>query len=199
MGRHHTPTVLLGQLHCIDRLGDGTNLVHFEEKGIACLLLGRLVDAADIGDQQIISNHLDVLANRCRELRIASPVILIEGVFDGHDRVLLREVNEDGRKCTTSQYERAIFGRGLEVEIVVAIRSQKLRRSHIHADFHLFLIASLLDSLHQKINTLIVTLNRRSKSTFISYIAGILAVFVLDHRLERMVDFATHDHRFCKR
>ena len=72
-------------------LCDGADLVDLEQQAVAGLVGHTLGDALGIGDGQIITYHLDA-GLRC-ELRPCRPVILVEGILNGHH---CRRQEEDG-------------------------------------------------------------------------------------------------------
>jgi hypothetical protein len=55
MRDHDTPAVGESILGSLDSLGDGTDLVDLEQKGVASLLLDGLLDEAGVGDGQVIT------------------------------------------------------------------------------------------------------------------------------------------------
>jgi len=57
--RHHdTPASAKGILGGLDGLGDGTDLVDLEEKGVASLGLDGLLDELGVGDGQIVTGRI---------------------------------------------------------------------------------------------------------------------------------------------
>jgi len=87
---HDTPVGTEGVLGSLDGLGDGTDLVDLEEKGVASLGLNGLLDESGVGDGQVVTNNLVVVD--LGEVGPGLPVILSEGVLDGDDGVLGGEV-----------------------------------------------------------------------------------------------------------
>ena len=85
--RHHdSPVVRLSELSSLDRLGDRADLVDLEQKTVACLLLDGRLDTEGVRDCQVITDD----RNAClTQYRPSFPVILVEGVLNRRDRVLL--------------------------------------------------------------------------------------------------------------
>ena len=71
----------------LDGLGDGTNLVNLEQETVAGLLLDGGLDSERVGDSEIVTNDLD--AGRLVQVGPSLPVVLVEGVLDGDNVVLL--------------------------------------------------------------------------------------------------------------
>jgi len=84
---HDTPTVGLSELNSLDRLGDGTNLVDLEEKSVTSLLLDSGLDSEGVGNGKIVTDNLDLSRGVKSGPRL--PVVLVKGVLNGDDVVLL--------------------------------------------------------------------------------------------------------------
>lgn len=70
VGDHDTPASAESVLGGLDGLGDGTDLVDLEEKGVASLGLNGLLDEGRVGDSQIVTGE-QVLAMATRRERTA--------------------------------------------------------------------------------------------------------------------------------
>ena len=108
MGNHDTPAGSVGVFRCLDRLSESADLVDFQEKGVAGLLLDGSPDADGVGDSQVIAgamlgrslvterprNHLpnNLEIGSLEEVDPRIPVVLGEWVLDGNDRVLFGEL-----------------------------------------------------------------------------------------------------------
>ena len=86
---HHAPAGLLGHAHGLDRLGDRPDLVDLEQQRVARLLLDRGLDARRVGHEEVVAD--DLAEARGGEGGGVVPVVLVEGVLDGDDRVVLAE------------------------------------------------------------------------------------------------------------
>ena len=82
MGPHDAATIGLGQFTRMQRLGHGTDLVHFEQEAVAGLLTDSLFNSLRVGDCEIIPNHLD--AGTSCGLLAGFSVFLVKGVLHGH-------------------------------------------------------------------------------------------------------------------
>lgn len=63
-------------------LGDGADLVDFEQQAVAGFLGHTLGDAFGVGDREVVAHHLNGGAG-CK-IGPRFPVILVKGVLDGH-------------------------------------------------------------------------------------------------------------------
>jgi len=70
--------LLLGHVVGLDRLGDCADLVHLEEKSVACLLLDSSGNSVGVGDEEVVADNLDCSVGG--QLGVAFPVVLVEGV-----------------------------------------------------------------------------------------------------------------------
>ena len=71
VGDHDAPAGIHRHLSGLDGLGEGTNLVHLQQESVAGLLVQSGLDSSGVGDQEIVSNNLGVLANSLGESDVA--------------------------------------------------------------------------------------------------------------------------------
>ena len=117
-------------------------MVDFQEEGIASLHFDGLLDSAWVGDEEIISDNLDVLSNEGVHLSISSPVILIERILNGDDGILLNEGLIELSELGIVELVLSVVVSGLEVEIVEELlRVPEFRGSNVHTDFNGVLVA----------------------------------------------------------
>lgn len=89
MRNHDSPPVVSALLVGSNGLSERSDLVDFQKQSIARLLLDSSGNPLLVSDQQIISNYLDIDTQVGSHILIASPVILVEGVFNRDDGVFL--------------------------------------------------------------------------------------------------------------
>ena len=191
MRAHHSPASALGHANSLNRLGDCTNLIDLQEKGVAELVVNGLLNTAGIGDEEIITDNLDLLTKLRSDLLPALKVILLEGILDGDDGVLGNELLVDVKELVLRDHLGAVVVGLLEVEVVELVL-EELRSSDIHAKEDLALVAGLLDGLHNEVETLKVGENVGSETTLITDVGGVLTVLGLDDSLEVVVGLHTH-------
>jgi hypothetical protein len=90
VGDHDAPALGLRELAGSDGLGDSADLVHLEEEAAAGLLLDGSVDALGVGHEEVVTDNLRI-AHASLELDIGIPVVLVKGVLDGDNGVVLGE------------------------------------------------------------------------------------------------------------
>src|SRR5690606_14255539 len=71
-----------GGVDRLERFGKGTDLVHLDEDGIADAALDPLAEANGVGDEEVVADEQDVVADRIGERLPAVPVVLVESVLD---------------------------------------------------------------------------------------------------------------------
>ena len=194
MRAHHSPASALGHANSLNRLGDCTNLIDLQEKGVAELVVNSLLNTAGIGDEEIITDNLDLLTKLRSDLLPALKVILLEGILDGDDGVLGNELLVDVKELVLRDHLGAVVVGLLEVEIVELVL-EELRSSDIHAKEDLALVAGLLDGLHNEVETLKVGENVGSETTLITDVGGVLTVLGLDDALRMEEGGGTHTLR----
>mmetsp|Transcript_79159 Transcript_79159/g.173575 ORF Transcript_79159/g.173575 Transcript_79159/m.173575 type:complete len:466 (-) Transcript_79159:120-1517(-) len=193
---HDAPTVLLAQLHSLDGLANRADLVHLQEEGVAGLVLDGLLHSADVGDGQVVTNNLARLADGSGELGPGSPVVLVERVLDGDDRVVLdKACVELGQLLARHLEVRGLLGlRVPSAEVIdVLTLDLELRGSNIHTNLADVLVASLLDGLHDELDTLLGVAGR-GEATLVTDQGGITTELLLDDALEGVVALAADSH-----
>ena len=95
------------------------------------------------------------------------PVVLVERIFNGNNRVFLDEAQVDIGEFLASDPFGGVGVRVLEVEVVLALLV-KLRRSNIKCDLDLALIASLLDSLGEELKGFLGTRDVGCEATLVT-------------------------------
>jgi hypothetical protein len=190
---HDTPGGSEGVLGSLDGLGDGTDLVDLEEKGVASLGLDGLLDERGVGDSQVITDNLLVVD--LTEVSPGLPVILSEGVLDGDNGVLGSELLVLVGELLVGNPLLGVGLGVLEVKIVLlGVNLVELGRGNIHGDVHLASVAGLLDGLSDKLESLLGGLNVGSDTTLVTNVTSGLAVLLLGERLEGLVDLSTPAH-----
>ena len=79
-------------LHGLERLGQGAYLVHLNENCVSGTKLDALLEARGVGNEEVITHELDLLAQTLGELLPAIPVLLVETVLDRDDGILIDEL-----------------------------------------------------------------------------------------------------------
>lgn len=133
-------------------------MVDLEQETVASLLVDGSLDAERVGDGQVVADNLD------RGVRDEAgpliPVILIEGVFDGDDGVLLDVAAVEVGKLLASDLVRAFLVGVLEVEVVVLAVVGLLVEfggGDVESDLDFTLVSGLFDGLDEKFERLLGT------------------------------------------
>ena len=79
----------MGHLDGLQRLRDRTDLVQLDEDGVAAAQANALGQALGVGDKQVVANQLHLAAQLLGHVLPAFPVLLVEAVLDGVDRIFL--------------------------------------------------------------------------------------------------------------
>ena len=194
--RHHdSPVVRLSELGSLDRFGDRADLVDLEQKTVASLLLDGRLDAQRVRNGQVVTDDSD--AGRLAQDRPGLPVILVEGVFNRRDGVLLNVTLVDLSELGTRNPLAWVRVWVLEVKVVLAILVE-LRAGHIKRNVHAALVASHLDRVHQQVQRLISRVQVRCETALVTNVRRVNAVLRLDDLLQRVVDFCANLHRLCE-
>jgi len=190
---HDTPVVRLRQLSSLNRLRDGSDLVDLKQEAIASLLLNGSLDTERVGDSEVVSDDLNATIGG--EMGPSFPIILVEGVLDRDDGVLLNVADVEVGELDTSEPLRGIGIGVLKVEIVLALVALvKLRGGDIESDLDLALVTSLLDGLAEELKRFICARHVWGKSSLIANIDSVDSVFVTDNFFQGVVSLSTNPH-----
>ena len=99
------------------------------------------------------------------------PVVLVEWIFNGNNRVFLDEAQVDIGEFFASDPFGGVGVRVLEVEVVLAVLVE-LRRRDIESDLDLALVTRLLDSLREELKGLLSAGNVGRETTLITDVDG---------------------------
>ena len=89
MRHHSSPALGLGHVVSLDGLSHAADLVNLEQEPVAGLLLDSGRNSLWVGDQEVVSHDLDLCAGS--QLGVPLPVILVKGILNTDNRVVLDE------------------------------------------------------------------------------------------------------------
>ena len=104
-------------------------------------------------------------------MRPRLPVVLVEGILNRDDGVLLDVAEVEVRELDTRDPLRGVRVGVLEVEVVLAVLVE-LRRRDIESDLDLALVTRLLDSLREELKGLLSAGNVGRETTLITDVDG---------------------------
>ena len=169
VGGHDTPVVGLGELNSLDRLGDGSDLVDLQQETVTGLLLNGSLDPLGVGHSQVITDDLNLVG--LGEVGPSIPVVLVKGVFDRDDGVLLGETGVELSELRTREPLGLVRVLVLEVQVVLAVLVE-FGRSNVESNGDLALVTSSLDGLHQELKGLLGTRDVGSETTLVTDVGG---------------------------
>ena len=91
----------VGQDLRLDGFRDGSNLVDLKQETIASFFLNGSLDTKGVCDGEIVANNLDTTFGG--EVSPSFPVVLVEGILDGDDGVLLDVADVEVGKFDTGE------------------------------------------------------------------------------------------------
>ena len=141
-----------GQNLRLDGLRDCSDLVDLEQETVASFFLDSGLDTKGVGDSEVVADNLD--ATFLGEVNPSLPIILVEGILDGDDGILLDVADVEVSELDTSEPLGRVGIGILEVEIIFAILIE-LGGSNIESNLDLSLITGLLDGLAEELERLI--------------------------------------------
>merc|ERR1719460_1982203 len=190
---HGAPALLLGHVVRLDGLGHCADLVHLQQEAIARLLLDGSGNSVGVGHQEVVTHNLDRSGGG--ELGITLPVVLVKGILDGEDGVVLDEPLVHLSQLVAGDPVLGLALGVLEVQVVLAVLAELARRN-VHSNEDLAFIPRNLDGFHEELQGLPVVLEVGSKATLVTDGCSVQPVLLVDQLLQVVVQLATHPHRF---
>lgn len=211
---HDTPATGVGVLGGLDGLGEGTDLVDLEQKGVAGLELDGLLDAEGVGDGQVVTNLVscDTVKSRgvgnspnnlevrgLEEVAPSLPVVLSERILNADNGILLGEVLVQVGKLLVGEPLLRVALRVLEVEVVfLDIGLVELAGGNVHGNLDLASVSGLFNGLGDQVESLLGGLDIGSNTTLVTDVTGRLAVLLLGQGLELLVNLGTLAETFAE-
>ncbi len=94
--RHHGRVAGVGgHAHRFQRFGQGSDLVHLDQNRIGDAFVDAHLQAFRVGDEQIVSHQLDLLAQGIGHRLPSVPIVLGHTVFNRDDGILLHPVGPE--------------------------------------------------------------------------------------------------------
>ena len=78
----------VGHLDGIEGLREGADLIHLDQNRVGSTHLDALLQELHVGDKQVVAHELAAAADPLGQLYPVGPVVLIETVLNGVDRIL---------------------------------------------------------------------------------------------------------------
>ena len=189
---HRRKPGLVGHFDGLERLGEGADLIDLDQDRIGDALFDPLGQAGRVGNEQIITDQLDGVADGDGQHLPAVPVIFVHAVLDGGDRefgdqvfVVLDHAGAIQRFTLPGQFIAAVLvefaGRGIQ------------RHDHVVARF----IAGDFNRFHNKIKRFSGTIQARCEAAFVAHIGAVAGV--RQRLFERMENFRAAAHGVRKR
>ena len=167
------------QRDSVEGLGQGADLVHLHQQCVGRTAVDAVFEALGVGDEEVVADQLDLVADRFGEGNPAVPVILGQGVLDGDHREL-------GDQC---RVEVGHLGSsvGLALEGVTRSLGVELGGRHVQGQSHIGaeLEAGLADGLTDELQSCAGTGHVGGEAALVAQPGG--KALGLEHGLEGVV------------
>ena len=175
----------MGHLHGLEGLGQGADLVDLDQQGVGGAELDALGEALGVGDEEVVADDLDLVADLLGEVLPVVPLVLGERVLDGDDR----EVGDE--LLVVLDHRGGVLGLALEL-VGLGLVVKELRGGDVHGqgDVLAGLVAGLLDGLDDELEGLAVGVEVGGEAALVAQAGGQAAL--LHDRLEGVVDLGAH-------
>ena len=183
---------ILGHLHGVEGLGEGTDLVHLDEDRVGGAGLDALLEELGVGDEEIVADELHLAADGVGELLPGRPVAFGAAVLDRDDRVLGGELLVEGDHLVAG----VDLAGGLLEDVVLLLLHVELGGGDVEGEVDVLaeLVAGVLDGEGDGIEGRLGGLELRGEAAFVTDGGG-EALFLQD-LLEGVEDFAAHAQAF---
>ena len=189
MAHHRRVAAAGGQGDGVHRLGERADLVDLDQERVGRALPDAAGEPLGVGDEEVVADELDLVAELRGQLLPAGPVVLVERVLDGHERIGVDELAVVGRHVLGGLL-LALEGVGA---VVAELAGGDVERER---DLGAGLVAGLLDRGDDQVERLAVALEVGREATLVTE-AGRQAL-VLEHGLERVVDLGAPAQRLAE-
>ncbi len=168
-------TVALGQLHCLQRLRQGTDLVDFHQNGVGHMEFDPRVQTFYIGHEQIVSHQLNPIPQPLRHLLPAVPVVFRQAVLNGIDGELLNQPLIIGDHLLGVPYHLLAFQAALSGKMIhPCLFIEQFTAGHIQGDFNILSrrVAGGVDGFHNIAQHALRVRKIRSKTPLVPHTCG---------------------------
>ncbi|BAC17851.1 conserved hypothetical protein [Corynebacterium efficiens YS-314] len=179
VGHHGGVTCAVCHVDGVEGLGEGTDLVDLDQDGVGGLLGDALLQTGRVGDEEVIADDLNLVTDLGGQCDVAIPVVLLQRILDGDDRVLVDKLGVDVRHL--------LGGVLATLEVVFAVL-EELGGSNIQGqgDVLARLEAGLLDGLDDEVQGCTGGLDGRGEAALIAQTGG--QALLVDDLLQCVVD-----------
>ena len=192
----------MSHLDSVESFGKRTDLVNLDKDRVCSTLLDTLLEVLNIGNEEVITYELALVADSFGKFNPSFPVVLIETILDRVDRIFVYKLLEVSDLLVNRKFlsVRIFLHTCLElfviIEELVAFLNAELRCCAVHSDGNVLSrnIASFLDSLHDAVESVVDTIELRSETTLVTYCCRKATAF--EHFLESVEYFSTHSYTF---
>ncbi len=148
----------VGHLDGLEGLGQGADLVDLDQDAVGAALGDALRQALGVGDEEVVADDLDLVAQGLGDRGVAGPVVLVERVFDRDDRVLVDPGGEEVDHLLAA--EDLVGGRLPELVALLAALVEELGAGAVERDGDVLVaagrVAGLVDGVEDELDRLLV-------------------------------------------
>lgn len=194
MTDHDVPVVAHGHVAGLDTLGNGADLVDFEQQCVAHFLLQCHVDSLDVGDQQVVADDLARTRNDFGQLSLSFEVVLVERILNRNHILVFSQVDLHVNQFLAGHHVRT----RLETQVVrhlAVFFHYELTRRNVSRDRELARHACLFECFQDDLDCLLRVVDVRREASLVADVDGRLAVLRLHQPFQHLEHFSGCDHR----
>jgi len=143
-------SVAAGEVDGVEGFADGADLVDFDQNAVGDVLVDSLLQEFDVGDEEVVADQLDFVAEFFGQVRPAVPVVLGKAVLERDAGIVVHPLGVEADHVVGSLYGFVGF-----LEHVFAVL-KKFAGGGVEGDGDFFtrLVSSLSDSFENDFNRL---------------------------------------------
>ncbi len=167
MRNHRAVAVLLCERDGVERFGQRADLIEFDENRVGDALVDAFLKNLGVGHKQVIANKLNPIANGFGQREVAVPIVFVEAIFDGHQRIFFDHL------FPVVDHACGIHGAVLARQDIFSVLV-KLARGGVDTEDNIRagLQSGAFNGLHQQIKCLGVRTEVRRKAALVSHARG---------------------------
>src|SRR5207244_12846893 len=88
-------SIAASEVDGVEGFADGADLVYLDQNAVGDVLVDSLLQELDVGDEEVVANELNLVADLFRQVRPAFPIVFGEAVFERDDRIIIRPLRPE--------------------------------------------------------------------------------------------------------
>ncbi len=182
-----------GHLHGFQGFGEGADLVDLDQDRIGDAAFDAALQALAVGDEQVVADQLDLIADGIGEQLPAGPIVFGHAIFDGENRRILADpVGPELHHLFAGAFALV----GLLEDVLAILEEFAGGGVEADSDVHAGLVAGLRDGFEAALDGFFVGFQHGGEAALVADGSGV--AFLAEHLFEGMEDLDAHAQGFAE-